>query len=160
MSLDHVLAGEADAVLARTTALLGGARAFARPVTSRIEAHDLLSRGLPVTALNTLLEAFPFLTASAGDLESATGMSLRTWQRRREAADKALSPDQSNRLWKFAEIVARASEVFGSQDAAVGWLTRPAIGLDQRRPIDLLATAAGLELVEDHLTRLDYGVYA
>ena len=33
------------------------------------------------------------------------------------------------------------------------------IGLDQRRPIDLMTTPAGLELVEDYLGRIEYGVY-
>ena len=28
-----------------------------------------------------------------------------------------------------------------------------------RKPIDLLSTPAGVESVEDHLTRLEYGVY-
>jgi putative toxin-antitoxin system antitoxin component (TIGR02293 family) len=37
---------------------------------------------------------------------------------------------------------------------------RPAIGLDQRRPIDLLATPAGAKIVEDFLDRLEFGVYA
>ena len=40
------------------------------------------------------------------------------------------------------------------------WLERPAIGLDQQRPIDLLATTAGANLVEDYLTRVEFGVYA
>jgi len=34
-----------------------------------------------------------------------------------------------------------------------------ATGLDQRRPIDLLTTPAGVELVEDFLGRIEYGVY-
>ncbi len=50
--------------------------------------------------------------------------------------------------------------MFGSQDEAEQWLERPAIGLDQRRPIDLLSSPAGVETIEDHLTRLEYGVYA
>ncbi|MDE4063639.1 antitoxin Xre/MbcA/ParS toxin-binding domain-containing protein [Phaeobacter gallaeciensis] len=33
------------------------------------------------------------------------------------------------------------------------------MGLDNRRPIDLLATAAGAEAVADYLTRMEYGVY-
>lgn len=149
-----------DSILDRTTALLGGNAAFSRPLASRIDAHDALQRGLPVRSLNALLREFPFLTTSADFLEHAVGMSLRTYQRRREADTKPLSAEQSNRIWKFAELVARATDVFGSQDEAVAWLTRPAAGLDRRRPIDLIGTAAGLELVEDHLTRLDYGVYA
>ena len=50
--------------------------------------------------------------------------------------------------------------MLGSQAEAEQWLERPAIGLDRRRPIDLLATPAGIELVEDYLERLEYGVYA
>jgi uncharacterized protein (DUF2384 family) len=33
------------------------------------------------------------------------------------------------------------------------------MGLDNRKPIDLLATPAGTEMIETFLTRLDYGVY-
>ena len=86
-------------------------------------------------------------------------MSLRTLQRRRESPEKPLGQEQSGRAWKFAEILAKATEVFGSQEEAEQWLDRPATGLDQRRPIDLLATPAGVEMVQDFLHRLEYGVY-
>lgn len=39
-------------------------------------------------------------------------------------------------------------------------MIQPALGLDNRRPIDLLATTAGSEIVQEFLDRLDYGVYA
>jgi putative toxin-antitoxin system antitoxin component (TIGR02293 family) len=86
-------------------------------------------------------------------------MSLRTYQRRKDALAKPLSQEQSGRTWKFAEILSKATDVFGSQQEAEQWLERPAIGLDQRRPIDLLATPAGVELVEEYLERMVYGVY-
>jgi putative toxin-antitoxin system antitoxin component (TIGR02293 family) len=47
--------------------------------------------------------------------------------------------------------------VFGSQYEAEEWLKRPAIGLDQWRPVDLLTTPAGVKLVDDYLGRLEYG---
>src|SRR5260370_30680582 len=86
-------------------------------------------------------------------------MSMRTSQRSRLAPRKPLSKEQSGRTWKFAEILAKAIEVFGSREEASAWLERPAMGLEQRRPIDLLATPAGVKLVEDFLGRLEYGVY-
>jgi putative toxin-antitoxin system antitoxin component (TIGR02293 family) len=64
-----------------------------------------------------------------------------------------------NHTWKLAEIPSRATTLFGSQAGAEQWLEQPAIGLDQRRPIDLMATPAGLELAEDFLGRIEYGVY-
>ena len=33
------------------------------------------------------------------------------------------------------------------------------MAFEQRKPIDLLSTPAGVASVEDHLTRLEYGVY-
>ena len=61
---------------------------------------------------------------------------------------------------KLAEILAKATAVLGSPQEAERWLEQPAIGLGQRRPIDLLATPAGTKSVEDFLTRVEFGVYA
>lgn len=145
--------------LQRVAALLGGARVLGRSLKDPLDAHEVLLRGLPGKALIHLIGSLGVLRASAS-LDKAVGMSLRTFQRRKDRPAKPLSQEQSGRTWKFAEILAKATDVFGSQDEAEQWLERPAMGLDRRRPIDLLATPAGVELVEQHLTRLEYGVYA
>jgi putative toxin-antitoxin system antitoxin component (TIGR02293 family) len=146
--------------IARTFALLGGTDTIPTPVRNRMDAHDLLLAGLPSSALLHLTQEVAFLSTGSV-LDKAIGISVRTLQRRKnDATDTVLSVEQSNRTWKFAEILGRATETFGSQQAAEAWMNQPAIGLDQRRPIDLLATAVGTETVEDYLTRIDYGVYA
>ena len=144
--------------LRRVTELLGGKRVLRRAPETPLDAHEMLLQGLPGQALTHLVDSFVVLRRT-GSLEKAVGMSLRTFQRRKDAPAKPLSPEQSGRTWKFAEILAKATAVFGSQEEAEQWLERPAIGLDQRRPLDLLATPAGVELVEDFLQRLEYGVY-
>ncbi|TFV38280.1 DUF2384 domain-containing protein [Bradyrhizobium frederickii] len=144
--------------LQKVADLLGGPRILSRRITSALDAHELLLDGLPGSALTHFVRHL--LIIQTDSLEKAFGMSLRTFQRRKDAPDKPLSQEQSGRTWKFAEVLAKATDVFGSQEEAEQWLERPAIGLDQRRPIDLLATPAGIELVEQYLTRLAYGVYA
>ncbi|WP_457492093.1 type II RES/Xre toxin-antitoxin system antitoxin [Tardiphaga sp. P5_C7] len=139
--------------------LLGGPSVLSRRITSSLDAHELLMHGLPGSALNHLVHCL-LVIHKTDSLEKAVGMSLRTFQRRKDAPAKPLSQEQSGRTWKFAEILANATDVFGSQEEAEQWLERPAIGLDQRRPIDLLATPAGVELVEQYLERIAYGVYA
>ena len=108
-----------------------------------------------------LVGAVRFLGLNQGGLEKAVGMSSRTYYRwkKNAAVEKPLSREQSGRVWKFAEILGRATDVLGSQAEAEAWLDRPAMALDQRKPIDLLSTPAGVETVEDHLTRIEYGVY-
>jgi putative toxin-antitoxin system antitoxin component (TIGR02293 family) len=157
MALDE-FAAEPD--ITRTVALLGGHRTLHRTVRSRLEAHDLLESGLPGHALKHLVDTLAMLRAAKADsMERAVGISLRTYQRRLDELDRRLSPEQSGRTWKFAEILGRATALFGSQAEAEDWLERPAMALDQRRPIDLLSTPAGVESLEEHLTRLEYGVY-
>ncbi len=127
-----------DAGIRRTVELLGGRRTLRRQVRSRLEAHDLLRDGLPGHALTHLVGGVGILRAPhEGSFEKAVGISLRTFQRRKDAPDGRLSPEQSGRAWKFAEILGRATDLLGSQAEAESWLERPAMALDQRRPIDL-----------------------
>lgn len=132
--------------------------ALRKPPQDPLETHELLLQGLPTKALVHLVSNLVFLRWDHA-FEKAVGMSLRTYQRHTLATKKPLNPEQSGRTWKLAEVLAKATAVFGSKEEAEQWLERPAAGLDQRRPIDLLATPAGVQLVEDFLVRLEYGVY-
>jgi putative toxin-antitoxin system antitoxin component (TIGR02293 family) len=140
--------------------LLGGNHTVRRRLNNPLDVHEILVHGLPATALQHLVNNLVVIH-SAASLEKAVGMSVRTIQRRKKkGATKPLSQEQSGRTWKFAEILAKATAVLGTQREAEEWLERPAIGLDQRRPIDLLASPAGAKIVEDFLDRLELGVYA
>ena len=148
-----------DAVrMERVADLLGGVRVLHRRMRSPLDAHDVLAGGLPGAALTHLVERLTLLRKPES-LEKAVGMSVRTFQRRREGSTKPLSHEQSARTWKFAEVLTKATEVFGSQQEAERWMEQPAMALERRRPIDLMTTPAGVEIVEDFLQRLEYGVY-
>jgi putative toxin-antitoxin system antitoxin component (TIGR02293 family) len=140
------------------TDLLGGSPVLRYAPKNTLEAHELLAKGLPARALTCLIDNLVIIEPGSS-LEHALGMSWRTFQRRKIAPKKPLSLDQSGRTWKFAEILAKATSVFGSQEEAEQWLEQPAVGLEQRRPLDLLSTPAGVELVDRFLNRLEYGVY-
>jgi putative toxin-antitoxin system antitoxin component (TIGR02293 family) len=142
----------------RAVDLLGGSKLLKHPVESPMDAHDMILRGIPSEALAHLLSNLDRLRM-APSMERAVGMSLRTFQRRKEAPSRPLSQEQSGKAWKFAEILAAAIEVMGSQEVAERWLETPAMALDGKRPIELLATPAGTEMVEDLLGRIQYGVY-
>ena len=144
--------------LQRVSDLLGGASVLRRTPSSQLEAHELILDGLPGAALQHLLRTLTILDRTIS-LESAVGMSRRTFQRRKDAPAEPLSKDQSQRTWDFAEVLAKATNVLGSQAEAEEWLGRPAVGLNGRRPLDLLATSAGARLVQEFLDRLEYGVY-
>jgi putative toxin-antitoxin system antitoxin component (TIGR02293 family) len=137
--------------------LLGGRAVLGSMIESDLEAHELLHRGLPRAAVTSLVKKLHDIPVI--EVSEALGVSPRTLQRHKVRAGVLLDVQQSGRAWKFAEILAKATRVLGSQDEAEQWLRRPAIGLDQQRPINLLTTPAGVKLVEDYLGRLEYDVY-
>ena len=148
---------EFDPGLERVADLLGGLSVLGRPFQTVLDAHEVIHRGLPSMSLVSQLGQMPSI---AREIDSVVGISTRTLQRhKKDGAKELLSREQSGRLYKVAEIAAKAIEVLGSPEEAQRFLEEPAIALDGKRPIDLLSTPAGAELVERHLTRLDYGVY-
>jgi putative toxin-antitoxin system antitoxin component (TIGR02293 family) len=98
-------------------------------------------------------------TLPAEGVLAALGVSARSFARRKRSPKAPLPLDEAGRLWRFAEVLAHATNVFGTQVEAEAWLARPAIGLARQRPIDLLKTPPGARMVSQHLTRLEYGVY-
>ncbi len=71
-----------------------------------------------------------------------------------------MDSNESDRLLRIAAVMKQAADVLGSGAAAEHWLVTPAIGLDQRRPLDLLQSVEGTEMVTTLLTRMDRGVYS
>jgi putative toxin-antitoxin system antitoxin component (TIGR02293 family) len=139
------------------TELLGGPRVLHRRVTSEDDAHDLVLQGIPAAAMTKLFDAVSTLEFEA--VLEAIGVSERSLARRKAAPGRRLPVDEGERLWRFAEILAHATRVFGSQTEAEQWLDRPAPALDGRKPIELLRTHPGARLVAQYLTQIEHGVY-
>lgn len=148
-----------DGGVGRAVGLLGGEATLQAKVLNTADAHELLLKGLPVGSVLHLVSKAAFL--EDGDaLKRSIGISLSTLLRRRaKTSPPRLSCEQSNRCWRFARILGHAIVVCGSADAASAWMNTPAIGLEHRKPVDLLATYPGMELVEQYLTQIEYGVY-
>jgi putative toxin-antitoxin system antitoxin component (TIGR02293 family) len=130
--------------------LLGGEGVLGH-VDTLIDMHRRLQAGLPVSAW-THLRSRLLLIASERALIKLIGEPPKSAHR--------LSRTRSNRIWTFARLLARATDVFGCAAAAEEWFVHPAIALERRCPIDLLSTPVGVQTVDDHLTRMDFGVYA
>ena len=120
-----------------------------------IAQHGLVQMGVPTEVLDKVLASFVRLDEA--EVLSAVGVSSRTVQRRKSGV---LSPEHSGAMLDLIAVTQKAMDVLGSREAAENWLHQPALAFDGRRPIELLSTRQGADLVKDHLIRMDYGVYA
>jgi putative toxin-antitoxin system antitoxin component (TIGR02293 family) len=86
------------------------------------------------------------------------GMSKATLHRRK--LDGRLTPEESDRVIRFARLMGRAVTVFETEENARLWLSSPQVGLGGAIPLDYAGTEIGAREVEDLLGRIEYGVYS
>src|SRR4029077_3568145 len=99
--------------LAAVASLLGAASTLRKVPRSPLEAHEMLLNGLPSRALFHLVQNLVVLRWD-DSFARAIGMSHRTYQRHTAVSARPLSREQSGRTWKLAEILAKATSIFGS----------------------------------------------
>jgi putative toxin-antitoxin system antitoxin component (TIGR02293 family) len=122
-----------------------------------IQVHDRILMGLPRTSVCFLVRHLKVIRET--EVFGCIGLSKAAAARMGAAPDTLLSANQSSRLWLLTEVLLIAQEVLGSREAAERWIATPAIALNARRPIDLMSTPQGAELVKRLLAQLDHGVY-
>jgi putative toxin-antitoxin system antitoxin component (TIGR02293 family) len=122
--------------------------------------HDRLigfiRKGLPVSSVERVMKGLGIKATES--LLPIIGMSSRTYARRKQS-NQALTPLESDRLYRLAKIESMAEDVLGDKETANDWLQSPNRALGTV-PLTLLDTEAGTEQVETVLTRIEHGVYS
>jgi putative toxin-antitoxin system antitoxin component (TIGR02293 family) len=117
---------------------------------------EIVREGLPVKALFLLAQRLDLRQA---EISEKIGIPQRTLTRRL-AQHSRLTPAESDRTVRLAQVYTNASDTLGSGDKAAAWLKTPNRALRGGRPIDQLDTDPGVREVEDVLGRIAYGVYS
>lgn len=114
-----------------------------------------IQKGLRFSELETLQNSIgmPF-----EQLAAKLCISRSTLQRRKAAG--RLSPDESDKVLRFARLLEHATDVFGDVDKARAWLKHPQYGLGGAVPLDYAETEIGAREVDNLLGQIDYGVYS
>lgn len=133
------------------------ARAFHRLLgIEPMRRIDLVRKGLPASAVQA---AADYLAMSRKDLLGAIRIPVSTLTLRTRGR-KPLSPEESDKLIRLAEAVKRAILVFGDEAEGKAWLNDAIASLGDRRPVDLLDTQDGFDLVMRTLGRIQFGAPA
>lgn len=126
---------------------------------SSVMAHDAVMKGVSGRALTRIWESTKG-TLPTDAIFKAIGVSARTAHRIKTDPDKPLDARTTDGIYRLESVRAMAEEVLGSAEAADEWLNTEAMGLEFRKPIDLVSTSPGAEAVKTLLQRMKYGVYA
>ncbi|QHF00514.1 DUF2384 domain-containing protein (plasmid) [Pseudomonas cannabina pv. alisalensis] len=75
----------------------------------------------------------------------------------RLAHDQPLTSQESDRLYRFARVTAMAESIFGSDEKAMQWLSKPKDRFSGKSPLSMLTTTQGASQVEEMLIQLAEG---
>lgn len=122
-----------------------------------LETHKRLSEGLAYKSLSDFVNASQLPLRKVADL---IDVPLSTLDRRKKSR-KPLKPDESERLYRLAQVFEKAVALFeGDVAAAREWLGSPVRGLGHQVPLELVRTAVGAQMVLDLIGRLEHGVFS
>lgn len=119
--------------------------------------HELVEKGVPASAISRLEL---YLRLSARQTVKLLGISDTTRKRLKGQPRKLLSRDVTDRLVRVLQVFDEAVEVFGDSEKARLWLDEESYALGGKRPIDLLSSAPGLQLILDELNTIRFGNWA
>ncbi len=85
-------------------------------------------------------------------------ISERTLQRNHP--DKQIDVSSSERLVDLARLFYKGIEVFNDRETFVKWLNRSNRSIDNQKPLELIETSLGVDLVIEELLRIEHGVFS
>jgi len=103
-----------------------------------------------------------FITTKLGlqqkDTAELMGVSVRTYQRQKPATN--ITNAASENVIKLAELYEAGLITFeNDKESFHTWLTTTVPALNNEKPIDLLSSNLGIDLVKDELLRIEHGIY-
>ena len=98
------------------------------------------------------------LGLSLADLFVILHISARTWQRYTD--EKLLPQDVTENALQLATLYKQGEDVFGETWRFHGWMNHPSPIFGGKKPIELLDTTFGFQLVSNEITRVEHGVLA
>ncbi len=87
------------------------------------------------------------------------GYSRMHYSRLAKDGDKHLRGAASNRLYRFAQILEHAIDLYnGDEETALKWLKTPNVAFDDATPLDILSSEVGSDMVDGLITQLELGI--
>lgn len=118
----------------------------------QLELIKKIRSGIKKSEWKMLIES---IGATEKEFEHILPSSISSMQKK-SVYDKATS----ERIYEISRLFGFGFDVFDTKEDFKGWLMQPLKTLGNKRPIDLLDSSIGFELVEKEILRIHYNIYS
>ena len=120
-----------------------------------MDVIDYIRNGFPYTTVHQILNT---TCVSRKELSNILHLSLR--QMNRYSIEDVLPAEQSGFVYELGRLYVRGLDTFGDKETFESWLLRAQPALGMKSPMSLLDTTEGFRMVNDLLSRIEYGFYS
>lgn len=117
---------------------------------------DKAEEGVPLQMFDTLVNESGFNKATIAEF---IGIDVRTISNYKKKS-WSLKKTDAEHLIKLSDLFDKGKDVFGDIGEFGRWLNKPAYGLGNRIPWELLKYITGIDLVSRELSRIEYGDFS
>ena len=135
--------------------VLGGSKVLKMAIRKMEDFTQLIRTGIPFKSVHVMMQNAGL---SKEELLVPMGISKATFDRRKHQT--RFEARESDRLFRLAYVLARATEVFGTREKAARWLHKPNRAMRSETPLSRLDTEVGFQEVNTILGRIEHGVYS
>jgi len=118
-----------------------------------VRVIDKLELGISVKAIEKIAT---YLDISVNQLMTYLRISRSTWHRRKKVGK--LDFNLSDKVFQLSKLLEYAESVFGNMEKVRLWFKVHSVVFENRRPIELIGSLSGLNLVNEELIRIEHGV--
>jgi len=154
----QTIADKADSgdIVAESAAAYGRPMSFDKLFDSRMTILSFIQHGMSSEYLFSLVDAMPF---NLTDWCAVTNIPYRTMLRYQKEPT-ILKPIYTEKVLAFVEVIQVGLEVFGSADKFQLWFYNKKFIFNDMRPIDLMQSSYGKDMVITELHHIEHGIFA
>ncbi len=117
---------------------------------------DQSRKGISFAEFDKFISEFPL---NQSEWAKLLHISERTIQRYRKEKRK-FDTVHSEKILQLILLFNHGKSLFGNKESFALWLKSPLVSLNKAKPISLLDSSFGVEIVKDELSRIEHGVLA
>ncbi len=135
--------------------LLGGYEVIGVTIQTEMDLYELGKKGIPKKSLIALAQNIHMSTRAITNILHITE---RTLQRKKDL--DLINESISEHIIQIAEVYSQGNDVFDTIEDFQVWINASNTALGNKKPIELLSSRYGAQLVLDELGRIEYGVFS
>lgn len=139
-----------------STGFLNNEINFSQFLSNKMLIVQAIKMGIPYNLFELIKDKSPF---NQDDWASFLGISTRTLLRNKLKNDFVFDSIPSEKIIELAEVTALGKEVFDTDIQFENWLHQTNFALGNLKPIDLLSSSYGKDLVMTELNKIDFGIF-